>query len=194
MQTHKTKSVKSFYNRSTWIYEYIFRLPYHRGRKAVASLCLDRKSVLDLGCNQGQMRMYISSPIYVGIDLSEYSIEKAKRYYPNDTFYEGDIEVYKVNQKFDVVVLNHVISVTPSREELLSNAAYHLNPGGILIINNHFADTIFHQWIDKICNRWIFLGTKFYNPKPKRDSLKEFKFVKEFTSNLFSKCIVFEKV
>lgn len=64
---------------------------------------------LDVGCGCGGLSNLFSTTYGVkstGIDINNQVIEKAKKIFPNNTFYEGDIlspKFIKLHRKFDIV-------------------------------------------------------------------------------------------
>lgn len=106
---------------------------------------LFQKNVLDLGCGDGKSAYYIDSLCdinsYVGIDISEKSIIKAKsRNINNTTFraYDGKNIPYEDNS-FDIVfiacVLHHID--VDNRQDILSECYRVLKKGGEIIIFEH---------------------------------------------------------
>lgn len=90
---------KSTYN---FIYQYIFKTN-------------ENSIVLDCGCGPAQYRKLIKSKKYIGVDFNPNHIQTAKKNYPNDIFYEGDLS------KFDFQIIGKVTDV------LLFGLLHHLN-------------------------------------------------------------------
>ncbi|NRB59420.1 MAG: class I SAM-dependent methyltransferase [Winogradskyella sp.] len=100
--------------------------------------------ILELGCGTGNHAKLFSEKGYSveGVDLSSQMIEIAKHKNKGDdnlSFYEGDINSYRSDKKFDVVTsLFHVVSYQNTNEKLeetFKTAAHHLKTGGLFIFD-----------------------------------------------------------
>lgn len=93
-------------------------------------------SLLDLACGDGILTAQFSKYFtrIVGVDASSTHIAKAKKVFPEGNFYVSMIEDFKINEKFDTVImlciLEHVIDPIQS----LRIAANFLKPSGRLIV------------------------------------------------------------
>lgn len=82
-------------------------------------------SVIDLGCKYGEISYYISykAKKVIGIDFDKVAIEKAQSIHQNNnlSFKVGDALVFLNNskEKFDVVILSHILEHIDKPEELL---------------------------------------------------------------------------
>jgi SAM-dependent methyltransferase len=61
-------------------------------------------SILDVGCGTGDLSAFLREKgisDYVGIDIYEPSLERARERYPQETFINGDLLTMKFEKKFD---------------------------------------------------------------------------------------------
>ena len=92
---------------------------------------LKNATVLDLGCQTGWLGEYCTDnnvSEYIGVDICQYSINKARYDYPKLTFVLQDLEDYlkeSVNKqlKFDIVVISRTIQGIHNLVEVLENVA-----------------------------------------------------------------------
>ena len=97
-------------------------------------------SVLDIGCGPGSfLRLQGDNQDhqrYLGIDPSEDYIRKARRDFPNATFYCGTVSQIPENRrKFDLVLLSGVLHHVSDAgvAEIISFASSRLNPSGKIV-------------------------------------------------------------
>ena len=127
-------------------------------------------SILDLGCGPGNSTKVLKdkfpSAKITGADNSDEMLEKARGLYPDTEFISLDAngDLYKINEKFDIVFSNACIQWLPNHKELLPKMMTLLKPNGILaiqipmqrehpvhIIINELENTA--KWSDKITPR-----------------------------------------
>jgi len=69
-------------------------------------------SVLEIGCGFGNNLKNFEGKKVIGIDLSDYAIQKARKKYPKFEFYVGNILQIPLEEKFDLVfscaVIEHI--------------------------------------------------------------------------------------
>jgi len=98
--------------------------------------------VLDAGCGNGRLSEIVekSKADYLGVDISERIIEKAREKYPKNKFEKKDILDLQFSEgEFDLVFCNAVLQHIPSqgyRILALENLFYILKPKGYLIMTN----------------------------------------------------------
>lgn len=105
--------------------------------------------ILDLGCGNGRLAHFIGEKAgYLGVDISENLIKRAKILNPKHKFEVGDmLDLNNVkNEKYDVVIslaAFHHIPSAKSRLQALQNMYSALKPGGVLIL------TVWNLWQPK---------------------------------------------
>lgn len=94
--------------------------------------------VLDVGCGQGSFvaALHEAFPAkrYVGIDVSERLIERAKARSRSVFFQVADLTEFRPEQPFDVVVMRFVLQHLPDLGSVLLACRRLLRPGGMLIV------------------------------------------------------------
>ena len=99
------------------------------------------KTILDLGCGDGNMDAYFlqkGAKSILGIDISQKMIAEAKRNYqnPNLDFRVLQMEdISSINQKFDIVYSSLAFHYVEDMDKLLSDIQNLLNENGILIFS-----------------------------------------------------------
>lgn len=67
---------------------------------------IENASILDVGCGTGDLVQFLKDKHikkYVGIDIFEPALEKARKKFPDQKFINGDFLQYKFKRKFDFV-------------------------------------------------------------------------------------------
>lgn len=117
-------------------------------------LHLDRfaqnKSVLDLGCGPGNTANEMASGYrkYVGMDISEAALAKAKRRSEENgradknSFEQGDFLTYVPPQKFDVILFREAMYHVPlgKVKEILDRFSKYLADDGVFIVRLYVVD------------------------------------------------------
>ncbi len=101
----------------------------------------DTKSILEVGCGIGDVSYRFSkhfpSKKIVGIDISEKSIEVAKKLFqnPNLSYYCGDMGELALKEQFDLIIMIDVYEHIPAdiRDEFNTNLSKLLSKNGTLI-------------------------------------------------------------
>ena len=109
-------------------------------------------SILEVGVGHGtHLTKYLSKRI-TGIDLSAEMLQNAKKNNPSTiTLLHMDAtNLSQLNQKFDVVVLAHVLSTTPNPNKILEEALNLLPTNGKIIILNHFSNSPVARFFEKL--------------------------------------------
>jgi SAM-dependent methyltransferase len=102
-------------------------------------------SILDLGCGSGNTANELSSSAYasyVGVDISETALEKARRrseengHEQKTRFLRGDFLKYEPQQRFDVILFRESLYHVPmgSVTATLDRYARYLEEGGVFIV------------------------------------------------------------
>lgn len=155
-------------------------------------------SILEIGVGQAtHLKKYHSKQI-TGIDSSAKMLQQAKRNNPNTvTLVNMDAaNLSQLNQKFDIVILAHVLSTTSNPNEILKEAHNVLNTNGKIIILNHFSNGQVVGFIERlfqlIANLFHFQS---YFPLENLTTLKIVRPVKALKFGLLNsyQLLVFEK-
>jgi SAM-dependent methyltransferase len=98
-----------------------------------------RRTLLDVACGTGRHLEFLSDTFDVeGLDLCEGLLAHARRRLPGVRFHQGDIVVFDLGKRFDVVTcLFSAIGYTKTVENLraaVACMARHLEPDGVLAI------------------------------------------------------------
>ena len=149
LDSERSRSIRRFYRLTAWVYDPIRR--WWTGRTSEAESALDslfRKNIrsssriLELGPGTGVNleRLYRVSPefqSYLGIDLSQEMLSRAKRKAQGDTRVElrlGDVrELPSVGGPFDFVVSTWLLSHLEQPEATVRTALEKLAPGGTAV-------------------------------------------------------------
>jgi 2-polyprenyl-3-methyl-5-hydroxy-6-metoxy-1,4-benzoquinol methylase len=93
---------------------------------------LKGKKILDIGCGLGWLLSYLDDDWdKFGIEISKFASNHAQQY---GAIFNGTLESYLDNSKFDVIILNHVIEHLESPIYTLNKIRNLLNDKGIFIL------------------------------------------------------------
>jgi len=102
-----------------------------------------KELILDIGCGMGATLSYLDSVYHmkgVGIDPSEYLLEKARKNFPEGEFIKGDGEHIPFEEKtFHLAICECSLSLMTNTYKALKEAYRVLKPGGYLIIEDVYA-------------------------------------------------------
>lgn len=99
--------------------------PFLRRQRLLAVKPYLKGRVLDVGCGSGALAELLGSDQYVGVEIDQASIDKARINFPNHRFYR---ELLTDDEKFDTVVALAVIEHVPNAGEFLKALATYLKP------------------------------------------------------------------
>ena len=101
----------------------------------VSKLIPPNSKILDVGCGDGKIRLFLKNPIYFGADADEELISKliSQKIKAKKTDLNKDEIPFK-NEKFDFVLLLDVLEHVVNPKKLLLEAKERLNENGKLII------------------------------------------------------------
>ncbi|MDQ8005362.1 MAG: methyltransferase domain-containing protein [Pedobacter sp.] len=155
-------------------------------------------NLLEIGVGNGTHFKYYNKHKITAIDTSEAMVKTARK---NSA---ENIEVLKMDgelllfddEKFDYVVLSHVIAVVTRPEQLISEAYRVLKPGGKMFILNHFTPNNWLKYIDQsfaIVSKAFHFRSVFYIED--LESIKKFRLSKEIHFGLGSyfKLLIYKK-
>ena len=106
------------------------------------------RSMLDLGCGNGWMLRKIRSKLTldraVGIDGASFMIDKANKIDPNGNYYCVDINTWRPNQYFDLLMSMEFMYYLNNPRKTISNIMkYGANQNGIFIIGiDHYKENV----------------------------------------------------
>lgn len=146
-------SAQTFYNRFSFLYPIIdFFLEPQKQILANEINKLDTGELLEVGVGNGSHLKFYQNHQITGIDISSAMLETAKKSNNNSiTLLEMDGEnLLFEDQKFDYIVMSHVIAVAQNPDQLLSEASRVLRKNGKLLILNHFTPNNALKYIDHL--------------------------------------------
>lgn len=108
-------------------------------------------SILDLGCGPGNTANELSATAYesyVGVDISEAALEKARRRTAENgrggknIFFQSDFINFQPNQKFDVILFRESLYHVPYGQvsPILEKYSKHLKKDGVFIVRLYARD------------------------------------------------------
>ena len=96
-------------------------------------------SVADFGCGMGHLAAFIEDREYLGIDLSEKMLEKAREFFPDKKFIQADVTTDRLKK---VPVFDNAVAVSLALHLKREDARWmyqimwdHTSPGGIMIFS-----------------------------------------------------------
>jgi 2-polyprenyl-3-methyl-5-hydroxy-6-metoxy-1,4-benzoquinol methylase len=119
--------------------------PGARHRRRILGEIVDKlawRSVLDVGCGDGQNLLFlrahgghgIDGTSFTGVDLSPKTVEENAKKYPFAKFAALDIEHAALSAQFDLVTCCEVIEHLDKPEDAVNNLARQVSPGGHLVL------------------------------------------------------------
>lgn len=135
------------YGRSADAYDLIYDgigKDYRAEATEVAALVRDRRpgarTLLDVACGTGAHLLHLQHDFAVaGVELSAHMADRARRRLPDVAVHEGDMRLFDLGQRFDVVTcLFSSIGYARTPEDLdraLASMTRHLEPGGVLVVD-----------------------------------------------------------
>lgn len=96
-----------------------------------------RGSFLDVGCSFGNFFSFLPKDVVkVGIDVSSYIIDEAKKLHPDCSFHKTSIDNFKSSTKYDYIQFRGVLQHTQDPITNLESALNLLKAGGFIIITS----------------------------------------------------------
>lgn len=105
--------------------------PYLRRKRIQAATPYLRGRVLDVGCGGGILATLVDSKKYLGVEIDEISLQKAKSTFPSHQFSQS---LPNAGEKFDTVVSLAVIEHVKDPVSFLRELAEFLRDDGRLVI------------------------------------------------------------
>ncbi len=117
------------------------------------------KKVLDLGCGLGFYAELLGPNVdYTGVDIDEKSVAFASKLYPHAKFFLSDIKKFETKEKFDYIIMSHVIEHFDGEASVLARYAPKLKKGGKIFIATGSDESILKPTMT--CHR---SGPEFHN-------------------------------
>jgi phosphatidylethanolamine/phosphatidyl-N-methylethanolamine N-methyltransferase len=142
-------SVRRAYHRQAPYYDIVFGTLLGRGRRQAIALAnsLGKTTLLEVGVGTGlSLPFYRPAMRITGIDVSSHMLDRARKRVINrglgniDGLFEMDAEALEfADNSYQVVVAMFVASVVPNPDKLVSEMQRVCEPGGDILIVNHFA-------------------------------------------------------
>lgn len=133
------------------------------------------KTILDIGCGAGNyFDIYTAEGLKIhGLDFSKEQLEEARKRFPDAQLYHSQIEDFKANIKFGMVVSIGVIQTVGDFDSFLKSIQHNLSETGIAIITFLNANTIISKMFgDK--------NLKYYSLSQAKHHLKKYFFIEEY--------------
>jgi SAM-dependent methyltransferase len=127
-------------------WNYMDSVPIERARLAIIGDILipfyssKNASILDVGCGTGTLLDFLPSrqrPLYLGIDVSNEAIDKARKMRRKAKFEVAVAHEYKPKQNFDVIIFSEMLYYVDFQTLLIQYEKY-LSPKGIIISSLFF--------------------------------------------------------
>jgi SAM-dependent methyltransferase len=103
-----------------------------RRRFAVVQQFIKTGEVVDYGCGIGLLANFIPPERYVGLDVDDLSLVKARQEFPAHRFFH--LSEFEPAKKFDTLIALAVIQYLPDPEQFLRWALELLRPGGKVVV------------------------------------------------------------
>ena len=103
-----------------------------RRRFAVVQQFIKTGEVVDYGCGIGLLANFIPPERYVGLDVDDLSLLRARQEFPAHRFFH--LSEFEPVKKFDTLIALAVIQYLPDPEQFLRWALELLRPGGKVVI------------------------------------------------------------
>ncbi|MDB5847125.1 MAG: phosphatidylethanolamine N-methyltransferase / phosphatidyl-N-methylethanolamine N-methyltransferase [Rhodoferax sp.] len=154
-----TASVVRAYGRMAPVYDFMFGRVLEPGRQRMcqAVRALNLASILEVGVGTGlALGGYPPSARVVGVDVSEQMLARARQ--RAALWPERDIAMHRIDAEhmpfadhsFDCVTLPYVLSVTPRPARLVQEVRRVCQPGGHILLLNHFSGSRFWWSLERL--------------------------------------------
>lgn len=117
-------------------------------------------AVLDLGCGSGDLRAALRIDCrYTGVDVSAVAIGTARTRWPSEEFTRADLEEWRGDRHWDLVVCNEVLYYLNDPATVLQRFVRLVQPGGLFAVSIYLRQTQFWQ---QNPNRTAYGATKAF--------------------------------
>lgn len=147
--------VEKFRKKCSWNYKYALgkwdfmkeeKTRYEKIIEFIKTSPIKKPKILDLGCGYGALNFYLKETDYstiTGVDLSSVAISKAKKQnFINSTFITADINKFNINEHYDIVIFNEVLSYLENQENIISKFVKNTDTDYLIISLFKNSDTI----------------------------------------------------
>jgi SAM-dependent methyltransferase len=111
---------------------------YHRTLSKYYSFVIPENCrVLEIGSGTGDLLNAVKPAYGVGIDFAENMIKVAREKYPHLNFICTDAESFKLDEKFDYIILSDILSSSLDIQKLLSTLKHVISKKTRIIISNY---------------------------------------------------------
>ena len=128
---------------------------YWRVAERFAPLLQVKRRALDIGCGDGHSCAELKAhgwPSVMGIDVSRTRVERARKLYPDLTFFSDPLAATGLEKRsLDLVVMEAVIEHVPQPVEMLREVREFLAPGGSIVLTTPNMDSGEFRFLKK---RW----------------------------------------
>lgn len=152
--------------------------------------------ILDIGCGNGSfLPTVLDHRIdYYGMDLSDKAIKMAKDKHSDKNWSVNNFHKTNINEKYDVIIIAHTLSVDPEPIQLLTKALQQVKKRGLLIVVDHQKKSKPRKQLDCLLNKLnISLGFNWNQNIELNKDLMQTRCIKYEALNLWNKIAVFEK-
>ena len=109
---------------------------YHRRLNEIYSRMIPNGArVLEIGCGNGSLLASVKPEIGVGVDFSLEMVTLAAEQHPELHFVTASAEDFKVDEKFDFVILSDILNEVWDVQALFDHLRHFLNANGRVLIN-----------------------------------------------------------
>jgi phosphatidylethanolamine/phosphatidyl-N-methylethanolamine N-methyltransferase len=193
------ENTEKFYDRLTFLYPVIdlFLKPQKVSFFSKVNACRHGR-LLEIGVGNGAHFKYYNNHEITGIDISEGMLARASNHLKENIrlLRMSGEELLFPDERFDYVILSHVIAVVEDPEKLLDEVHRVLKPNGKVFILNHFTPNNWLRYVDKAFENFstlLYFKSVFHVSGVRRPG--KFKLLEEFDAGLFSyfKILIYEK-
>lgn len=190
------QSIVKTYDRYAPLYDIVFGMTLHHGRRVLASRLQTEsgESLLEIGVGSGLMLpLYPSHLKVLGVDISERMLSSASAVVEKHQLQHVQLKLLNAElgdlppASFDHVVLPYVYSVTPDPLALMRRAFEACKPGGSVWILNHFSQSSLWSFLERPLRSFAgSLGFRTDFPYQRYVTDQNWKIVAEYRVNLFA--------